>query len=793
MPIQAPTLVATYSAGPISTSPVTGNVTIAAGDVLVLIVDTSDFLRLAGTPVGGNAINWTLQQKSEFFDYANQYIWTATAPSAQNFTLSVPASNGNPGAQEVFWRLHRYSGSGGIGASNIAHAAGTPTLGITTTRENSALPFHICDWNIVDGSGRSYLTSAGAAPELGYARTSAATYYHAVHHNVGAAGAKTVGLSAPSGQVWTLGVVEVLGDTIAPSQVTDLKATPASATSVRLDWTAATDNVGVASYTVRRGGSVVASGVTATSWTDTGLAPSTHVYTVQAVDTSGNAGPQSGSASASLVPVAVSGSGSGSLASSAASVGFPGALTLDGSSALVLTNPLTGFRGSLALDGSGGLALAGAKWGYRGNPMDLGASGDLALADSALTIVTALALGGTPILGLLGPLVEVPSPGSFPLELEGGSASALDGHPGFSDFVPLSGSGQLVWTPVDIKGSGELTLTGLGRLAYADPNSKPIYFWTGESWRPADVFVWNGRAWLPLRANDIHVIASPPGPPDPSSGSGSLTASGIGQLALAGLKVASSGGLALAGSGALATTAPAPASPGSLPLGSAGQLALAGTSAAVDSLALDGSGALGLSGAPALLDALGLSGMGTLVLTGAAAPTEYRITPNAVGPSTSVTDGQPLTLGVEFALDAPASATKLHFWRSALDVTGTITGRLWEITGAATGVPVPGSDVTFVLSGTGWQTAAFSAPITLNPAKRYIASVRFPDRWSLTTGYWDDLGDGRNGYVNGPLRAHSSAESLYGQAVFTTGSDSTFPDRNGQGRHYWIDVSVVAV
>jgi chitodextrinase len=82
-------------------------------------------------------------------------------------------------------------------------------------------------------------------------------------------------------------------DTTAPSTPTDLTASGLTATSLTLTWSAATDNVGVASYRVYRDGALVASPA-GSSVSLSGLSPSTlYSFTVAALDAAGNASAQS--------------------------------------------------------------------------------------------------------------------------------------------------------------------------------------------------------------------------------------------------------------------------------------------------------------------------------------------------------------------------------------------------------------------------------------------------------------------------------------------------------------------
>ena len=85
-----------------------------------------------------------------------------------------------------------------------------------------------------------------------------------------------------------------LADTSPPTAPTNLAASPVSATSIGLSWTASTDDVAVDRYDVYRGVMKVGSSTT-TGYTDTGLQPSTsYSYTVVAVDAAGNPSSPSG-------------------------------------------------------------------------------------------------------------------------------------------------------------------------------------------------------------------------------------------------------------------------------------------------------------------------------------------------------------------------------------------------------------------------------------------------------------------------------------------------------------------
>jgi Domain of unknown function (DUF4082) len=169
--------------------------------------------------------------------------------------------------------------------------------------------------------------------------------------------------------------------------------------------------------------------------------------------------------------------------------------------------------------------------------------------------------------------------------------------------------------------------------------------------------------------------------------------------------------------------------------------------------------------------------------------TDYRVFPATDGPPDSVSDGQPLNLAMEIRTTGQTWVTALHFWRGTTAITGTIVGRLYTVDTVSTGTPVPGTDVTFTLSGTGWQTATLDAPVELSPDVRHKVVVRYADQFPITGAYWSS-GAGASGHVNGPLQAYSDATAVAGQGTFSAGSFDVYPTSSVNAANYWVDLTV---
>ncbi|MGZ3803450.1 MAG: hypothetical protein ACXVB4_04525 [Pseudobdellovibrionaceae bacterium] len=196
-----------------STSPkTTSSFNVNAGDILVAISTTENY----GTTVSisdSTSLTWTQQQIINFSGYSVTYIWTAQVAS----TGAMTVTGTNTGAAGRYGlNVLTFRGSLGVGASSTNHATnGAPTLNITTTQANSAIVVINGDWLGLDGSTRTWRTNAGAFTEMTYDYTSGVyTVYGGYHANAGPKGTYAVGLSAPTGQTYSIIALEIKGSRV---------------------------------------------------------------------------------------------------------------------------------------------------------------------------------------------------------------------------------------------------------------------------------------------------------------------------------------------------------------------------------------------------------------------------------------------------------------------------------------------------------------------------------------------------------------------------------------------------
>ncbi len=199
----------------VATSPRNVSRAVLTGDRIVVFGLTGNDLTTLGTPNDG-VNTYSQPQVVQVTDFCWVAVWTATAASDATLTISI--TRGGTGGDDWGMDVLTWGGSSGFGASNKANTSGAPSLSLTTQAANSAVMCAIGDWNAGATTGKTWLTINGNTPtaangqELVAVLTSGIyTVYVAYWTDAGAAGAKTLGMSAPTGQKYSIVGLEVKG------------------------------------------------------------------------------------------------------------------------------------------------------------------------------------------------------------------------------------------------------------------------------------------------------------------------------------------------------------------------------------------------------------------------------------------------------------------------------------------------------------------------------------------------------------------------------------------------------
>lgn len=242
----APTFIQEAETAYNTTSPKsTASFDVVAGDILVAFALASDDNLSPVISISGGSLTWTLHETQDTGLGTSAYLrmWSAVVDSDKSMTVTFTRTGGV--VQLYGGNVLTFRGSEGVGTTNSTNngtGSGAPTMNITTASSSSAIIVANADWNAADGSSRTWRTNAGSLTELTYDRNAAThTFYGGYHANAGTAGTYAVGLSAPSGQRYVIGAVEVLGTSDAPPEAPSLTSS-SSIGSVNLFWTEPADN-----------------------------------------------------------------------------------------------------------------------------------------------------------------------------------------------------------------------------------------------------------------------------------------------------------------------------------------------------------------------------------------------------------------------------------------------------------------------------------------------------------------------------------------------------------------------
>ncbi len=190
-----------------TTTPLTASITVAIGDFLVILCSNHSSASTFAAS-GGTSVTYTAQTSANSnASCPSTAIITAPITSAQTYTLSIARAGNTFAWGFVCLRL---TGVSSVGAKTSAQDAvtGTEQTSITTTGAGSAIAVMLNDKGSSGTAGVWVTSGAGTFTPEG--TTSTQGNYSGIYLSAGAAGAKTIGVSTPSGFASSISAIELI-------------------------------------------------------------------------------------------------------------------------------------------------------------------------------------------------------------------------------------------------------------------------------------------------------------------------------------------------------------------------------------------------------------------------------------------------------------------------------------------------------------------------------------------------------------------------------------------------------
>jgi len=159
--------------------------------------------------------------------------------------------------------------------------------------------------------------------------------------------------------------------------------------------------------------------------------------------------------------------------------------------------------------------------------------------------------------------------------------------------------------------------------------------------------------------------------------------------------------------------------------------------------------------------------------SGASTPAPVSLFASNSGPTQpAAADSHSVELGVRFQSTVAGTVNAIRYYEPA-NSPGATTGHLWTRRGQLLG------SVTFTnQSGTGWQQANLSTPVSISANTTYVVSYYTPNGgYAFTYNYF------AGAVQNGPLTAPQGNNGVY-----CYGDSSCFPTNNWRSTNYWADL-----
>lgn len=183
-------------------------------DIVVAVAAGESTSAVGSLTISGGSLGWYIHQSNSVGASRCSTVLAAAVASTQS--MSVTATRGNTAGSVDFGAgALVFRGASGVGASVSASGAGVPAVNITTTQPGSIIVVFSADWAAIDGSSRAWLSVDGNTPvETIYGKDAADSSKYTVYASyvlAGNPGVKTVGLTTPGLQEYSILALEILG------------------------------------------------------------------------------------------------------------------------------------------------------------------------------------------------------------------------------------------------------------------------------------------------------------------------------------------------------------------------------------------------------------------------------------------------------------------------------------------------------------------------------------------------------------------------------------------------------
>ena len=192
------------------------------GDLLIVVGTAEDSTAVSFAGPSASGVTWTARGPAVANTAGHSAAYAYSGAVTGSGDLSVTVTLDSPSNAMWGFGVFLFRNHGGVGSSASTTGTGAPSLALTTTGANSSVVVLSADWNAIDGSSRVW--RPGLSESDYFFASGRYTAYVGRASDTLAAGAKTEGLTSPTGQQYAIIAVEVLGSTGASVPVANAGA-----------------------------------------------------------------------------------------------------------------------------------------------------------------------------------------------------------------------------------------------------------------------------------------------------------------------------------------------------------------------------------------------------------------------------------------------------------------------------------------------------------------------------------------------------------------------------------------